>query len=184
MSLCGRRVFLKLPCVPQLWWTALRGPRAAPSAPRCPRRSRTPWARLRGLMAAVSFRPAGTGTGVLPLVDGNTVRRTACRGFRPQAALVGYLPVRAGKPSAIHSTAAAQSFAPARTAFPSTSSGHHPADGCAPPCHAPPPRDGATFCSLGLVGRARSGPHLPRQSRSPCWGVVLREGSLVLHAFR
>ena len=103
-------------------------------------------------MAAASFRSAGTGTGVLPLVDGNTVRRTACRGFRPQAALVGYLPVRAGKPSAIHSTAAAQSFAPARTAFPSTSSGHHPADGCAPPCDTPPPRDGAAFCSLGLMG--------------------------------
>ena len=24
-------LFLKLPCVPQLWWTALRGPRVAPS---------------------------------------------------------------------------------------------------------------------------------------------------------
>ena len=165
--------FLKLPRVPQLWWTALRGPRAAPSAPRRPRRSRTPWARIRGLMAAVSFRSAGTGTGVLPRVDGNTVSRTAGRGFRPQAALAASLPVRAGKLSEIHPTAAAQSFAPARTAFPSTSSGHHPADGCAPPCDTPPPRDGAAFGSPGLVGRARPGPHPPRQPRSPCRGVVL-----------
>ena len=118
-------------------------------------------------MAAVSFQSAGTGTGVLPRVDGNTVSRTAGRGFRPQAALAASLPVRAGKPSEMHPTAAAQSFAPARTAFPSTSSGHHPADGCAPPCDTPPPRDGAAFCALGLVGKARSGPHPPRQPRSP-----------------
>ena len=163
-------------------------------------------------MAAVSFRSAaGTGTGVLPRVDGNTVSRTAGRGFRPQAALAFFLPVRAWKPSEMHPTAAAQSLAPARTAFPSTSSGHHPADGCAPPCDTPPPRDGAAFGSLGLAGRARSGPHPPRQPRSPCRGVVLwchpfrvrrrdgrrwyrafpacggavlRERSLVLHAFR
>ena len=90
---------MKLLRVPQLWWTALRGPRAAPSAPGCPRRSRTPWARLRGLMAAGSFRSAATGTGVLPRVDGNTVSRTALRGFRPQVTLVGFLPVREGESS-------------------------------------------------------------------------------------
>ena len=114
--------------VPLLWWTALR--RAACCRPLRPvhvavvRRGRVSGAR--GWMLFPSARP-----------------------WHGRPSSGGQIPAEPlGGEAALLATGERAGRFPARSTYQSTLSGRHPADGCAPPCHAPPPQDGAAQCAV------------------------------------